>query len=111
VAAAAGYGIPFRVTEANSVALGGQAGVSDTLAAALWLLDYSFELAAAGGIGVNWMVSYCRPYSPIIDGCSTCDCGASNSTRANAPYMGMLAFVTAVGAGARVWEVRWGARC
>jgi hypothetical protein len=108
VTAAANHSIPFRVTEANSVALGGLAGVSDTLVAALWLLDYSFELAVAGGIGVNWMISYCRPYSPIIDGCTTCDCGPSNNTRANSPYMGMLAFLTAVGAGGRVWKVRSG---
>jgi hypothetical protein len=112
----------------DSVALGGLAGVSDTLAAALWLLDYSFELAAAGGTGVNWMISYCRPYSPIIDGCSTCDCGASNSTRANAPYrhagvcdscwsrgqgLGGEVGCPLLGTGcnmlgeAGVWEVRW----
>jgi hypothetical protein len=96
--------VPFRVAEANSVSGGGMAGVSDTLAAALWVLDYSFELAVVGAVGVNWHSTGCNPYSPIYDQYSAC-----GGVRASAPYMGMLAFLTAVGGRARVWQVGgWG---
>ena len=38
----------FRVEELNSVACMGQAGVSDTFASALWMLDTLFSMARAG---------------------------------------------------------------
>jgi hypothetical protein len=44
VEAARSGGLPFRLSEANSVTSGGIEGVSDTLAAVLWLLDWSFEV-------------------------------------------------------------------
>ncbi len=46
-------GLPFRVDEMNSVSGGGRAGVSDTFASALWVLDALFNLAAVGVDGVN----------------------------------------------------------
>lgn len=45
--------IQLRVEEMNTVACGGQAGVSNTFAAALWLLDTLFEAAQIGVDGVN----------------------------------------------------------
>jgi len=45
--------IPLRVEEMNTVACDGQAGVSNTFAAALWLLDTLFEAARVGVDGVN----------------------------------------------------------
>ncbi len=50
---ARGRGLPFRVDEMNSVSGGGRAGVSDTFASALWVLDTLFNLAAEGVNGVN----------------------------------------------------------
>jgi hypothetical protein len=46
-------GLPFRLTEVNSVTCGGVRGVSDTFATALWAPDTLFELLRAGADGVN----------------------------------------------------------
>ncbi len=46
-------GLPFRLTEMNSVTCGGVAGVSDTFATALWAPDALFELLRAGVDGVH----------------------------------------------------------
>eukprot|EP00878_Enallax_costatus_P015471 GHUV01016205.1.p1 GENE.GHUV01016205.1~~GHUV01016205.1.p1 ORF type:complete len:352 (+),score=61.74 GHUV01016205.1:183-1238(+) len=48
-----GYGKPLRVAEMNTISNSGREGVSDVFAAALWTVDASFEVAAAGGTGVN----------------------------------------------------------
>ena len=47
-------GLRVRMAEMQSVSGGGQAGVSDTLAAALWGIDTMFTLAQAGWLGVNF---------------------------------------------------------
>jgi hypothetical protein len=44
---------PLRIDEINAVSCGGQRGVSDTYATALWSLDALFALAHAGVDGVN----------------------------------------------------------
>jgi len=46
-------GLPFRLTELNSVTCGGRPGVSDTFASALWAPDALFELLRVGVDGVN----------------------------------------------------------
>jgi hypothetical protein len=46
-------GLPFRLTELNSVTCGGVPGVSDAFATALWAPDTLFELLRAGVDGVN----------------------------------------------------------
>jgi hypothetical protein len=46
-------GLPFRLTEINSVTCGGLRGVSNTFATALWAPDALFDLARAGVNGVN----------------------------------------------------------
>lgn len=48
------YGKPLRVAEMNTISNSGRAGVSDVMAAALWTVDASFEVAQAGGVGVNF---------------------------------------------------------
>jgi hypothetical protein len=48
-----GEGLPFRLTELNSVTCGGTPGVSNTFASALWAPDALFELMRAGVNGVN----------------------------------------------------------
>ncbi len=46
-------GLPFRMTELNSVTCGGRAGVSNTFATALWAPDALFGLMRVGVDGVN----------------------------------------------------------
>jgi hypothetical protein len=53
LAAARVHRVPLRVDEMNAVSCGGQVGVSNTFAAALWSLDAQFELAREGFDGVN----------------------------------------------------------
>ena len=45
--------VPLRLDEINSISCGGERGVSDTYATALWSLDTLFALARAGVDGVN----------------------------------------------------------
>jgi hypothetical protein len=52
-AAAHRHHVPLRIDEINSVSCGGERGVSDTYATALWSLDTMFALARAGVDGVN----------------------------------------------------------
>lgn len=47
------HGLPFRVGEMNSISCGGEPGVSDIFASALWAADAMFELANEGVDGVN----------------------------------------------------------
>ena len=71
-AAAKAAGKPWRMCETASFSGGGKEGVSDTFAAALWVLDYLFVLAEHGCAGVNMetgvnhlgRISY---YTPISD--------------------------------------------
>ena len=45
--------LPLRIDEINAISCGGQRGVSDTYATALWSLDALFAIARAGVDGVN----------------------------------------------------------
>lgn len=51
----------LRVSEFNSISCGGDRGVADSFATALWALDTLFETADAGATGVNWHI---RPHTP-----------------------------------------------
>lgn len=87
-------GIPWRMCETNSFSGGGRPGVSDTMLAALWTLDYMLLLAQYGCAGVNIetgvnQLGFVSFYSPIQDD------GKGNNT-AGVPYYGMLACVTAM---------------
>ena len=53
---AARAGLPLRVTELNSISCGGNEGVADSFATALWAPDALFELMRAGVAGVNWHI-------------------------------------------------------
>lgn len=53
IAVAHARGLPVRIDEINSVSCGGERGVSDTFASALWSIDALFELARVGADGVN----------------------------------------------------------
>jgi hypothetical protein len=47
-------GLPAHLSETNNVANGGKAGVSNTLAAALWTVDYALTSAHEGIRGMNF---------------------------------------------------------
>lgn len=77
--------LPVALDETNSAA-GGQAGVSDSFAAALWGLDYSFTALEHGISQINFHTGLSPTiYSPITN--------YSNNTWIARPlYYGMLAF-------------------
>lgn len=86
-------GVPYRICEVNSFSGGGRPGVSDTLAGALWALDYLFTLAMHGCAGVNMetgvnQLGFVSSYSPIGD-------DEHGHYTAKPEYYGMLAFALA----------------
>jgi hypothetical protein len=64
-------GLPFRMSEGNSCWDGGKAGVSDTLASALWCADSMLRFASWGWVGVNWHGGGNGHYTPIAGAPST----------------------------------------
>ena len=95
---------PVRIEETNTFCEGGLAGVSDTFAAAIYIIDYSLSMLAAGISGLNYHSSQCYPYSPIYapnscagrikgihsTGCSL-TCGDQEAAPIiNAPLYGLL---------------------
>jgi hypothetical protein len=94
-AASESSGVPYRICETNSFSGGGRPGVSDTLAAALWVLDFMFTLASAGCGGVNMETGvnqrgFISSYSPIGD-------DEQGHYWAAPEYYGMLAFAQSGG--------------
>ena len=92
-AASQSSGVPYRICEVNSFSGGGRPGVSDTMAGALWALDYMFTLAANGCAGVNMetgvnQLDFISSYSPIGD-------DEHGHYSAKPEYYGMLAFAVA----------------
>lgn len=63
--AAHSAGVPYRMSEGNSCWNGGQPGVSDTLASALWVADMMLEFASLGCAGVNLHGGGSGFYTPI----------------------------------------------
>ncbi len=57
--------LPYRMSEGNTCYSGGKAGVSDTFASALWVVDFMLSVAAAGGSGVNVHGGGGGLYTPI----------------------------------------------
>ena len=83
-------GVPYRICEVNSFSGGGRPGVSDTMAGALWVLDYMFTLADNGCAGVNMEtgvnhLDFISSYSPVGD-------DEHGHHSAKPEYYGMLAF-------------------
>jgi hypothetical protein len=85
--------VPYRICETNSFCGGGKPGISDSFGAALWVLDFMFQLAYAGCAGVNIetgvnQLGFVSSYSPIRQD----ERGAFFATP---EYYGMLAFAQA----------------
>lgn len=68
MAAAHTAGLPYRMSEGNSCWNGGQPGVSDTLASALWVADTMLHFASLGCAGVNLHGGGNGFYTPIAGG-------------------------------------------
>jgi hypothetical protein len=83
-------GVPYRICEVNSFSGGGRPGVSDTMAGALWVLDYLYTLAANGCAGVNMEtginhLDFVSSYSPIGE-------AGNGMVQPTPEYYGLLAF-------------------
>jgi Glycosyl hydrolase family 79, N-terminal domain len=86
-------GVRYRICETNSCFGGGKPGVSDTMAASLWGLDFLFTLAQFNAAGVNLetgvnQLGFVSWYSPVI-------VDSAQVYRARPLYYGMLAFQVA----------------
>jgi hypothetical protein len=84
--------IPYRISECNSFGNGGAAGVSDSYASSLWVIDFLFGVALGGSTGVNMHGGGNAPgYTPIAD-------HSGVVIEARPEYYGLL-FFTMAGAG------------
>jgi len=81
-------GLPFRLAETNSCYQGGKQGVSDTFASAMWGADLMYQLAAAGGTGINFHGGGYGWYTPIAG-------TREDGFLARPLYYGMLLFAQA----------------
>jgi hypothetical protein len=82
-------GVPYRISECNSFANGGAAGVSDSYASSLWVIDFLFATALGGSTGVNLHGGGSSAgYEPIAD-----HSGAVLEVRPE--YYGLLLFAMA----------------
>jgi hypothetical protein len=70
------------MTEGNTCYHGGQPGVSDAFASALWAADYMLRVAQAGYAGVNLHSGGEGYYAPMT--------GEPNATKLRPEYYGML---------------------
>ena len=97
--------VPFRLAEANSIAGGGMLNASDAFGSALWVMDYMFELAKAGAVGINMMTSGggSTYYSPMTYSSSFVASG--EKVRVNPIYYGMLFFANASQNSAKIMDI------
>lgn len=105
VGAAHAAGAQFRVDELNSAALAGclgRAGVSNTFASALWMVDTLFDLASVGVDGVNVHSLPGAGYELFTFRRTATGWQAF----VHPDYYGMLMFARAFPAGARLEPVR-----
>jgi hypothetical protein len=94
-------GLPIRLAETGSAWGGGIRGFSDSQAAAIFTLDYLFELANAGLDGVNLHGGGSSAYTPIEEDVDT-KTWKTRQISARPPYYGMLVFAEAASNGAEI---------
>jgi len=86
---AAAIGVPYRMAECNSYYNGGADGVSDSYASALWVIDFLFNCAQGGAVGVNFHGGgNSSGYTPIAN-------SGGSVIEARPEYYGMLLFALA----------------
>ena len=100
-------GQKFRMGEMNSIANGGQAGLSNNFTSALWGIDTMFAFANAGVDGVNFHTSGNANYNAFSITATTAKTGLNtfSLTKVNPLYYGMLMFAQAAGNGAQLLPV------
>ena len=82
-------GIPYRISECNSFSNGGAAGVSDSYASSLWVIDFLYCTALGGATGINMHGGGNAPgYTAIAD-------HSGDVIEARPEYYGLLMFVLA----------------
>jgi hypothetical protein len=91
-------GATFRIDEMGSVTCNGRAGVSDTMASALWVIDALFSVANSGVDGVN-LHSYPGSVNGLFDFAQSKD-GQWTAT-VHPLYYGTLMFARAAPPGSR----------
>ena len=85
----------------NTISNSGRRGVSDVFSAALWTLDGSLEVAAAGGVGVNFHQGAGQNlYAAVIRWYD--NAGNLAKPLIRPPFYGMLMFQMAVRGGSRI---------
>ena len=92
-------GLPFRLTEFNSVTCGGVAGVSNTFATALWAPDAAFELLRARAQAI---FLHARQYA--INDPFTFD---ARGLRVRPLFYGLILFARTLGPSAQLVPVEW----
>jgi hypothetical protein len=95
------HGLAFRVDELNSVTCGGTAGISNTFASALWMLDTLFAFDQAGVDGVNVHMFPGALYAPF----ALSESGGSWTAWVRPDYYAMLMFARAAPPGSRLLPV------
>jgi hypothetical protein len=99
-------GLPFRIGEMNSVSCGGETGVSDVFASALWALDSMFELAHVGVDGVNIHTGNGGGYALFSFATDTSSGTPTYTLTSVRPeYYGLLLFERAAPAGSQLLPV------
>ncbi len=86
-----GYGVPYRMTEANDC-LHGVQGASDGFAAALWALDYMHWWAAHHMAGVNFHNNPWIPTDTIVPDPNPCTASGCRNYQVTPKAYGMKAF-------------------
>lgn len=94
--------LPLRIDEMNAVACGGEHGVSDTFASALWALDALFEMTRVGVDGVN---IHTVP-STINDLIASNFSAGRWHADVHPQYYGMMMFADATPPGSRLLRIR-----
>jgi Glycosyl hydrolase family 79 C-terminal beta domain len=93
VAATHADGLPFRMGEMNSIACGGETGISDAFGSALWAADTMFEFASVGVDGVNFHTGNGGAYALFVFNDTTTNGVTTFSVQSVRPeYYGLLFF-------------------
>jgi hypothetical protein len=101
VAVARRHGAQLRIAEMNAISCGGQRGLSDTFATALWSLDALFAVANVGVSGVNIHTTPGSANAMF----STAQARTGWSARVHPLYYGLDMFAQAAPAGARILKL------
>ncbi|MHB8694473.1 MAG: glycosyl hydrolase family 79 C-terminal domain-containing protein [Solirubrobacteraceae bacterium] len=101
VAVARRHGAQLRIAEMNAISCGGQRGLSDTFATALWSLDALFALAKVGVSGVNIHTTPGSANAMF----STAQARTGWSARVHPLYYGLDMFAQAAPAGSRILKL------